>query len=67
LSGFFSGERGKNSLAGDRVHLVDRVQDQAEDAFLLKQVLTIAKSFEVFLTLLVTLVNNHVSLFRNNG
>jgi hypothetical protein len=40
-------------LAGDGVHLVDGVQDQAEDALLLEQVLPISQGLEVLLTLLV--------------
>jgi hypothetical protein len=53
LSGFLPGQRGQDALAGDGVHLVDGVQDQAEDALLLEQVLPISQGLEVLLTLLV--------------
>ena len=53
LSGLLSCQRRDEALAGDDVHLVDAVQDEVEDALLLKQVLPISEGFQELLLLLV--------------
>ena len=53
LPGLLSCKGRNEALAGDDVHLVDAVQDEVEDALLLKEILTISEGFQEFLLLLV--------------